>query len=136
MLFRTSQPAGASLLHRSLPPNLRKVLHPMKTFTNANMFCPDPEKAGPAMITLPLVALEDQFGAEMEKLGIRFLSLTNTPVENMEEQILDQNPRVLLTNVESLNNSAVQRKISKLKLSYIAIDEAQVNLCNLTNMTI
>ena len=108
----------------------------MKTFTNANIFCPDPEKAGPAMIILPLVALEDQFGAEMEKLGIRFLSLTNTPVENMEEQILDQNPRVLLTNVESLNNSAVQRKISKLKLSYIAIDEAQVNLCNLTNMTI
>ena len=80
------------------------------------------------MIILPLVALEDQFGAEMEKLGIRFLSLTNTPVENMEEQILDQNPRVLLTNVESLNNSAVQRKISKLKLSYIAIDEAQFNL--------
>ena len=99
-------------MHRLLPPNLRKVLHPMKTFTNANMFCPDPEKAGPAMIILPLVALEDQFGAEMEKLGIRFLSLTNTPVENMEEQILDQNPRVLLTNVKSMNNSAVQRKIS------------------------
>ena len=110
-------------MHRSLPPNLRKVLHPMKTFTNANMFCPDPEKAGPAMIILPLVALEDQFGAEMEKLGIRFLSLTNTPVENMEEQILDQNPRVLLTKVESLNNSALQRKISMLKLSFIAIDE-------------
>ena len=53
----------------------------------------------------------------------------------MEEQILDQNPRVLLTNVESLNNSAVQRKISKLKLSYIAIDEAQVNLCDLMYMT-
>ena len=60
----------------------------------------------------------------------------NTPVENAEQQILDQNPRVLLTKVESLNNSAVQRKISKLKLSYIAIDEAQVNLCNLTYMTI
>ena len=59
----------------------------------------------------------------------------NTPVENAEEQILDQNPRVLLTKVESLNNSAVQRKISKLKLSYIASDEAQVNLCDLTYMT-
>ena len=46
--------------------------NPMKTFTNANMLCPDPEKAGPAMIILPLVALEDQFGAEMKKLGIRF----------------------------------------------------------------
>ena len=44
----------------------------MKTFTNANMFCLDPEKAGPAMIILLLVALENQFGAEMKKLGIRF----------------------------------------------------------------
>ena len=61
----------------------------LKTFTNANMLCLDPEKAGPAMIILPLVALKDQFGAEMEKLGIRFLSLTNTPVENVEEQIAD-----------------------------------------------
>ena len=60
------------LLHRALPPNLRKVLYSMKTFTNANMFCLDPEKAGPAMIILPLMALEDQFGAEMKKLGIRF----------------------------------------------------------------
>ena len=96
------------------------------------MFCLDSEKAGPAMIMLPLVAFEDQFGAEMEKLWIRFLSLTNTPVENVEEQILDQNPRVLLTNVESLQKSAVQRKLSKLKLSYIAIDEAHVNLTYMT----
>ena len=44
----------------------------MKTFTNANMFCLDPEKAGLAMIILPLMALVDQFGAEMKKLGIRF----------------------------------------------------------------
>ena len=72
MLCRTLQLAGASLLHRALPPNLRKVLHSMKTFTNANMFCLDPEKAGLAMIILPLMALVDQFGAEMKKLGIRF----------------------------------------------------------------
>ena len=36
-----------------------------RTLTNANMFCLDPEKAGPAMIILLVVAVEDQFGAEL-----------------------------------------------------------------------
>ena len=80
-----------------------------------------------AILILPLVALEDQFGVEMERLGIRFLSLTSTPAEDIEEHIRELEPMVLLTNVESLNASDVQRKISKFKLSYIAIDEAQVS---------
>ena len=50
----------------------KNSLSHFSTFTNANKFCLDPEKASPAMIILPLVALEDQFGAEMKKLGIRF----------------------------------------------------------------
>ena len=75
---------------------------------------------------MPLVALEDQFGGEMKRLGIRYLSLTSTPVETLEEQIEELQPLVLLSNVESLSDSDIQRKISKLKLSYIAIDEAQV----------
>ena len=78
---------------------------------------------------MPLVALEDQFGDEMERLGIRYLSLTSTPVETLEEQIEELQPLVLLSNVESLSDSDIQRKISKLKLSYIAIDEAQVFRC-------
>ena len=78
------------------------------------------------MVILPLVALEDQFGAEMERLGIRFLSLTSTSIETLVEQIEETKPYVLLTNVESLNAIAIQRKISQLQLAYIAIDEAQV----------
>ena len=66
------------------------------------------------------------FGDAMERLGIRYLSLTSTSVETLEDQIQELQPLVLLTNVESLNDSGIQRKISKLKLSYIAIDKAQV----------
>ena len=40
-----------------------------------------------------------------------------TPVETLEDQIQELQPLVLLTNVESLNDSGIQRKISKLKLS-------------------
>ena len=78
------------------------------------------------MVILPLVALEDQFGAEMDRLGIRYISLTSTSIETLVEQIEETKPYVLLTNVESLNAIAIQRKISQLKLAYIAIDEAQV----------
>lgn len=78
------------------------------------------------MVILPLVALEDQFGAEMDRLGIRYISLTSTSIETLVEQIEETKPYVLLTNVESLNAIAIQRKISQLQLAYIAIDEAQV----------
>ena len=81
---------------------------------------------GKGVVILPLVALEDQFGAEMDRLGIRYISLTSTSIETLVEQIEETKPYVLLTNVESLNAIAIQRKISQLQLAYIAIDEAQV----------
>ena len=62
----------------------------MKTFTNANMFCLDPEKAGPAMIILPL----------QRAGGLR------GPVWCRDGEAGNQ----IFVNVESLNNSAVQRR--------------------------
>ena len=68
------------------------------------------------MVILPLVALEDQFGAEMDRLGIRYISLTSTSIETLVEQIEETKPYVLLTNVESLNAIAIQRKISRTNI--------------------
>ena len=119
-------------MRRLQPTSLLQVLTPLKcsimmiAMTLLNIVCPDPEEAGKAIVIVPLVALEDQFGDAMERLGIRYLSLTSTSVETLEDQIQELQPLVLLTNVESLNDSGIQRKISKLKLSYIAIDKAQV----------
>ena len=62
----------------------------------------------------------------MTRLGIRFVSLTSSPVESLEEQIRITEPHVLIGNVESLTSPVIQQKISKLKISYIAVDEAQV----------
>ena len=63
----------------------------------------------------------------MTQLGLRFVNLTSTPVELLEEQIRVTEPHVLLGNVESLTSPEIQRKISRLKISYIAVDEAQVS---------
>ena len=98
----------------------------MIAMTLFNIVCPDPEEAGKAVVIVPLVALEDQFGDAMERLGIRYLSLTSTYVETLEGQTQELQPLVLLANVESLNDSGIQHKISKLKLSNIAIDLAQI----------
>ena len=73
---------------------------------------------------LPLVTLEDQVEGEMARLGLPYVNITSTPLEALEEQIQNTQPYVLLGNVESLNSADVQRKISKLKISYIAIAEA------------
>ena len=75
---------------------------------------------------MPLVALEPQVEDEMTRLGLRFVSLTRSPVESLEEEIRITRPHILLSNVESLTSPDIQRRISKLKISYIAVDEAQV----------
>ena len=72
---------------------------------------------------LPLVTLEDQLEGEMAWLGLPYVNVTSTPLKALEEQIQNIQPYVLLGNVESLNSADVQRKISKLKISYIAIDK-------------
>ena len=84
------------------------------------------EEGKTACLILPLVALEPQVEAEMTRLGLRYVSLTCSPVESLEEQIRITKPHVLLCNVESLTSPDIQRRISKLKISYIAVDEAQV----------
>ena len=75
---------------------------------------------------MPLVALEPQVEDEMTRLGLRFVSLTRSPVESLEEEIRITRPHILLSNVESLTSLDIQRRISKLQISYIAVDEAQV----------
>ena len=71
---------------------------------------------------MPLVALEPQVEDEMTRLGLRFVSLTRSPVESLEEEIRITRPHILLSNIESLTSP----DISKLQISYIAVDEAQV----------
>ena len=62
----------------------------------------------------------------MTRLGLRFVSLTRSPVESLEEEIRITRPHILLSNVESLTSPDIQHRISKLQISYIAVDEAQV----------
>ena len=79
-----------------------------------------------AIVILPLVTLEEQVEQEMTKLGLRYVNLTSTPLESLADKINETVPQVILGNVESLTSPEIQRKISRLKISYIAVDEVQV----------
>ena len=87
------------------------------------------EEGKTAILILPLVALEPQFEADMQRLGLRYVSLTRSPVDSLEEEIRIKKPHVLLGNVESLSVQDIQRQICKMQISYIAVDEAQVKPC-------
>jgi superfamily II DNA helicase RecQ len=80
------------------------------------------------ILLLPLVSLEEQVAASMTALGIKFVCLGHHPVTELKQLITDIQPHVLLTNVETLDNSEVQREISQFSINYIAIDEAQVSI--------
>ena len=84
------------------------------------------EERGPAILILPLVALEAQVEADLTKLGLRFVSLNCSPPDTLAEQIRTKKPHVLVSNVESLTSPDVQRRISQLNISYISVDDAQV----------
>ena len=56
----------------------------------------------------------------MTRLGLKYVSLTCSPVDSLEEKIRITKPHVLLSNVESLTSPDIQRRISKLKISYKA----------------
>ena len=62
----------------------------------------------------------------MKRLGLKYINLTTTPVDLLEERLRTLKSDVLLGNVESLTSPEIQRKISRLQISYIAVDEAQV----------
>ena len=100
----------------------------LQTYILISNSCCCSEEGKTAILILPIVALEPQVEADMTRLGLKYVSLTCSPVDSLEEKIRITKPLVLLSNVESLTSPDIQRRISKLKISYIAVDEAQVRL--------
>ena len=83
------------------------------TYVDGLFLCSEEGKT--AILILPIVALEPQVEVDMARLGLRFVSLTCSHVESLEELIRVTKPHVLIGNVESLTSPAIQRRISKLR---------------------
>ena len=63
-----------------------------------------------------------------ENWGINYLNLSSIDEAEIGEKVLTMKPKILITSIEKISNLNVQKQLSNLKLEYISVDEAQVNI--------
>ena len=68
-----------------------------------------------------------QMEATLVKMKISFVSLDTTPQASLASD-LDRKPVVVVASIESLLNKDIRPFIRRLEVTYIAVDECQVNI--------
>ena len=58
--------------------------------------------------------------------GIKYLNLSTVEVSRIGVEIAEEEPSILISSIEKINDPLVQKELFNLKLEYIAVDEAQV----------
>ena len=74
----------------------------------------------------PLQTIEIQMSKVCEEWGIACLNISVCDVSKIRERIKSECPRIILSSVEKISDPEVQKQLMEFKLSYIAVDEAQV----------
>ena len=68
-----------------------------------------------------------QMSQVCEKWGIPHLNLADTRnPEEIDRKIEELKPKVILCSIEDVSEEATQRRLQKLDVSYVAVDECQV----------
>ena len=83
-----------------------------------------------AIIILPLLNLEQQMERDLTRIGISYTNLTTAKVENLEQELKEKKPAIILTNVEALGDKSKREALrkSRLQVGHISWDEAKVRL--------
>ena len=63
-----------------------------------------------------------------EDWGINYLNLSSINEAAIGEKVLSMKPQILISSIEKISNLSIQKQLSNLKLEYISVDEAQVNI--------
>ena len=84
---------------------------------------------GVALVIPPLITIEKQMVDVCKSWKISFLDLSafSNP-EDIDAMIQCTDPKIIIASVEKISDSKVQKALLNLKLDYVAIDEAQVNV--------
>lgn len=78
------------------------------------------------LVIPPTLVIEHQMERQMAFWGTTFLNLSKVRTEYISSMIQREKPSILLSNIERLENPEVQASLLTLRLSYVAVDEAQV----------
>ena len=46
--------------------------------------------------------------------------------EEITRKITEVNPKIILCSIENLSDPAIQKRLQKLKVAYVSVDESQV----------
>ena len=82
---------------------------------------------GQAIIIPPLQTIQMQMSLVCKKWGISHLNLAD--MKNLDEisnKIDELNPKIILCSIEDVSDEATQRRLQKLDVAYVAVDECQV----------
>ena len=72
--------------------------------------------------------IESQMCKVCEDWGINYLNLSSINEAAIGEKVLSMKPQILISSIEKISNLSIQKQLSNLKLEYISVDEAQVNI--------
>ena len=83
-----------------------------------------------ALVISPTIVIEQQMQQLMSAWGTKFVHLGNVEPENLAAVIGREKPHILLSSIERLQDKTVLSALLTVKLSYVSVEEAQVNSCH------
>ena len=81
----------------------------------------------------PLITIQMQMASLCEAWDIPYLNLSDIPNKSdVESKIEAGDPKIILSSIEDISNPLIQSQLQTLDVSYVAIDEAQVQVLLVT----
>ena len=82
---------------------------------------------GQAIIIPPLVTIQMQMALVCEAWKIPYINLANIMnPDDITKKIEEVKPKIILCSIENVTDEAIQRRLQKLDVVYVAVDECQV----------
>ena len=82
------------------------------------------------LVISPLLSLEQQMERDLSHLNIRYVNLTTTKAEDLENQLNQPDVELVITNVEALADKKKREVLRKsnVKIGHVGWDEAMVRM--------
>ena len=79
-----------------------------------------------ALVISPTIVIDQQMQQQMTAWGVKFLHLASVDPDSLADNIRRIKPRILLSSIERLQDTAVLNALLTVRLVYVAVDETQV----------
>ena len=74
----------------------------------------------------PLQTIEAQMCNVCSSWGIKYLNLSTVQEDTIGEKVNSEQPKIIISSIEKISSSTVQKQLFNVKFVYISLDEAQV----------